>query len=275
MSKEKETENVNQLWHSAIPENMHLALNISQSNNLHLDTSDFTKAYAYLADMHLLKQGLTDVMDMLAAFGKCPALLLMGELPKPDFSFEKVAPFFEQLTEISLSTSILKEYPTWIHHFQQIHTLRIRRTEISRIPTDLLPLPNLVYLSMENNDKLDTLPDFFDLFPKLQYLNLQDSPIQRLPDSFYTCSDLIKLDINRTPLISLSPLVEQLQELQAIDCTSTALTNLPIQLCKLPKLSYLKITDTPLLENAAAFDDSEMGIIGGHQNVVKFIKQVV
>lgn len=137
----------------------------------------------------------------------------------------------QQVRELSLADSPLKELPKTIGKLRRLETLNLSSCQLSQLPSEIGQLRQLnsLYLGIS----ADGYPNQF----------------QSLPKNFYKLKDLQILHLNQNPLKTLPENFERLHQLHTLNLKGCATLNPTASLktlCLMPKLIDLSLSDIPM-----------------------------
>jgi len=98
-------------------------------------------------------------------------------------------------TLICISGWDVDPYLKEIFECSTLQYLDLSRCYISQLPSSIKVLSNLLSLKLQDNDKIQTLPDDIGSLTKLRYLNVKDTGIRALPQSIEHCTDLQRIEL--------------------------------------------------------------------------------
>lgn len=178
----------------------------------------------------------------------------------------------QQVRELSLANTILKNLPENIGQLRRLEVLDIRSTQLTDLPESIGNLRNLhtLYLGISEDgypNQIQQLPRSFSKLKDLQILHLHQNPIRNLPEHFERlhslhtlhlngCNQLnaskalqlltqmpqlIDLSLSDVPLRALPADIKNWQDLERLDLSFCGLTFLSPQVLKLPNLKTLNL----------------------------------
>jgi Leucine-rich repeat (LRR) protein len=190
----------------------------------------------------------------------------------PDQILSDNISLMQQVRELSLADSPLKEIPKGLTKLRRLETLDLRSTQIEKIPDDIADLKNLsaLYLGISADgypNQITVLPKAISKLKELQVIQLNQNPIRQIPAEFAklnqlhsiqlnSCSQLdgnqalrvlatmprlIDISISDVPLRSMPSDIKNWQDLERLDISFCGLDFLSPQLLKLPNLKVINI----------------------------------
>lgn len=253
MAKEENKQQLGRLLESAIPENIQLALTLNKAHKFDFDLSPYMDCYEYLVETAQIEVGLTDMMEILVAFGRITELYIKG---KGVDTIGKAASFFAAVEELDFVDLEIETVPSWVFNFPNLYILHFANVSITSLSHELGKLSKLQVLSIYDC-KVETLPDIFDQLPHLKHIYLHENALTSIPASIYSLTQLERLDISYNPLTNLSEDIGKLQQLEILYIKGTEITDLPKTLLQLPKLKGVMVGGNhfSMIENFWVEDD--------------------
>jgi hypothetical protein len=98
--------------------------------------------------------------------------------------------FDPEVAALDLRKYYIKNLPSDIGKFKNLHSLNISGTRMESLPDELANLENLQVLFASNNN-IKELPKNFGYIPSLVFLNLNGNPIKDLPESIKKLGDTL------------------------------------------------------------------------------------
>ncbi|HEY9058981.1 MAG TPA: S-layer homology domain-containing protein [Pseudobacteroides sp.] len=185
-----------------------------------------------------------------------------------------------KLKVLDVSSNSIGSVPNgFFENLKNIGHLRMSGCKLSSIPDDILSITDLSYLDISYNH-ISSLPsinnvssscstldlsgnkinvyqdDFFDSFPNLSNLHLDDCGLSEIPQILLKLEKLTYLSLGRNLLenaIKNSNFIRNFENLQGIDLSNCQLTEFPLQIGELPHLFSLNLYNN----NIRNFPDSD------------------
>ncbi len=190
----------------------------------------------------------------------------LTSLEEFNYSFNEVKQFpkeilkLKDLKRLSLSFLESKKIPNSICQLNKLEKLSLSGKSIEYIPSCIGDLSKMRSLTLEGNISLlptelsklslDTLvlttsmtdwPNFIDKMNNLKYLEIKNSPLNKLPNSIIKNHKLKVLNITGTNVDELPENVGALPDLEVLDITKTHISKLPNSFYSLNKLRQFKM----------------------------------
>ncbi|XP_071510379.1 leucine-rich repeat-containing protein 58-like [Diadema antillarum] len=153
----------------------------------------------------------------------------------------------ERLEIIDVSRNQISTIPAGINNFVSIIELDISANRITRLPDELLQLPNLKTLTCKNNLlNSDSLPKDLSTFPALQTLNLSGNLFLNFPVQLTEISTLRVLHMGGNRIQDIPSQIERLTRLEHFYLGGNRLVTLPSNVGNLQSLLSLVLCDNRL-----------------------------
>lgn len=187
------------------------------------------------------------------------------------------------LIYLDLSFNYLTDLPEEFRFLNRLETLILKGNMFFEFPDEILAIKSLRKLEMEPprsiSSRVMTLPTNIGILSNLESLDLRNLNLSRLPDSFYDLTKLnyLNLSVNKLKALSsqigelvnlekvdfsfndnlthLPKEIGELSNLRYIDISYTNIQVLPAELLSLPKLTRLKLSNTPLAETINTLEE--------------------
>lgn len=134
---------------------------------------------------------------------------------------------------------------------RQLNLLSLTACSLQNLSSSIKLCSNLISLVLPNNN-LKQLPDVFDSFPKLKFVDLSHNSLDSLPPSLSTCENLESLILNNNVLTESGfPDLSNLLNLHVFDASNNSLTKIPPTLTSLnlaPKLHTIILSNNVIEE---------------------------
>ena len=156
----------------------------------------------------------------------------------------------EKVYKLDLSGHKLTELPSEILELPNLQFLSIGSNKFGEFPQEILELEKLQVLYMPSCG-LRALPQDMDRLKHLKHLSIPGNLIRELPPSFFRLDELKLLDIYVNLLERLPPEIKGLRSLDALDISMNPIAELPEELGELSNLRML------VVRGATRYDRSE------------------
>ncbi|XP_048437603.1 disease resistance protein RPV1 isoform X6 [Pyrus x bretschneideri] len=187
--------------------------------------------------------------------------------------FPEILEVMEELPELDLSGSKIKELPSSINNLTGLRYLNLKYCmELKSLPSlihmrSLITLDLSIYLSLEmfpeilevmeellelnlSGSKIKELPSSINNLTGLRYLNLKDCKELKSLPSVNHMRSLITLDLSGCSSLEMFPeVLEVMEELQALKLSGSKIKELPSSINNLTRLRYLKLKDCKELKS--------------------------
>lgn len=143
------------------------------------------------------------------------------------------------LRELVLSHMGIKRLPQAIRECENLTRLDISSNNIVDLEhIGLDELSDLSSLKCHNN-RLSTVPEYFQNFRHLKYLNLSNNRFDLIPTTVCEIKPLLELDISFNTATSVPPEIAKLKNLERLILLANLITTLPLSLSELFSLKEL------------------------------------
>jgi len=155
---------------------------------------------------------------------------------------------FDEITErLFLAHNMLVNIPFELVLFQKLRVLDIANNNLTQINDFILELPELVTLSVKNNELDDnSLPKDLSSLTKLKEVNLSGNHLSRVPSQLYGVTSLKYLYLGDNSITHIPPGIEALQSLQMLQLGGNQLGAVPEALAQLGSLQSLVLCHNAL-----------------------------
>ncbi len=184
-----------------------------------------------------------DEITQLIALSKTPSL-------KPPFT---------AITKLDLFQADLSSLPLSLpQHLPNLSILFCMKNKFETMPAVIGRCQKLQMVSFKSNNISTIEPDA--LQPQMRWLILTDNKIESLPPTIGRCSKLQKCMLSGNQLRSLPNEISGCVGLELIRLASNQLEEPPMELLKLPKLSWVALSDNPFLSVHAPADETTLKV---------------
>ena len=236
-------------------------LNITGSCFEHLP-----EVFGTLLHLHVLNASGNNLTDLPASLGSHKN---MREVKLDNNKFKRIPDVLfsmQCLTSVSLSHNLISEIEEFPINWSRVRVLDLSDNAIVNIPPSIANLKRLAFFKAFNC-AIGELPESIGRLRKLQAFGVTDNKLSKIPLSISRCKNLTLLHIAGNRFKSLPKalfehrslqrlaahdnLLERIPDdidpnkslLQQIDLSCNQLTRLPIELARLPTLTWLKLNN--------------------------------
>ena len=154
-----------------------------------------------------------------------------------------------QITKLDLPDCGLSALPDdFATSFPNLSILFLSKNNFTEVPAVIGECPNLQMVAFRHNQVERIDPDA--LQPQMRWLILTNNCLTELPETIGRCTILQKLMLCGNQLTALPDAIENCKNLELIRMASNRLTEPPLTLLKLPKLSWVALSNNPFLMHA-------------------------
>ena len=213
-------------------------------------TNDITQEDIQNAFQNYL-DGLPKIRCLIIKGKDLPAAALLFETAKieelyisgeADVEWPSFLEKCQSLTKLSLSYKG-SEFPSWVHNASSLRNLSIKDSKIMALPDWIGDLQSLTWLSLYDNENLETLPHSIGNLKNLFYLDIKVSLIKTLPDSIGDLQSLTNLSLyNNGSLETLPDSIGNLNNLVRLHINNSPIKTLPDSMGNLRNLQHLILT---------------------------------
>ncbi|XP_048437598.1 disease resistance protein RPV1 isoform X2 [Pyrus x bretschneideri] len=186
--------------------------------------------------------------------------------------FPEILEVMEELQELNLSQSKIKELPSSINNLTRLRYLKLKDCkELKSLPS--IRMKSLKTLDLSGCSSLEMFPEILEVMEELPELDLSGSKIKELPSSINNltglrylnlkyCMELKSLpslirmqsletlDLSRCSSLEMFPeILEVMEELQELNLSQSKIKELPSSINNLTGLRYLKLKDCKELKS--------------------------
>lgn len=183
--------------------------------------------------------------ESISVFKSLEELIYMGENIN---SFPESIKELKSLKKLYVSSEILEEVPNFVTKIPCLEHLSIRSPLLIEIPKNIGNLKNLKVLSV--GSRINMLPDSISKLKKLEYIYLNNNPLDRIPDYVFNLKNLKELNIENTKLEKIPDSIYKLENLEVINLKRNNLNEIPEVLLTLKKLRSIFVDQKNLSEDS-------------------------
>ncbi len=145
-----------------------------------------------------------------------PEKIMRLQVLRRAYRFPTAVSQLTPLQWLTMNHTLVEAIPDRIANLQDLQVLELRGNKLKALPPAVGQLKNLRRLDASKN-YLTALPSF-ETMPQLEWLLLEKNErLDTLPESVFTRTQLQRLNVSRTRLAYLPPSVAQLQALTELD----------------------------------------------------------
>ncbi|KAB2611410.1 TMV resistance protein N-like [Pyrus ussuriensis x Pyrus communis] len=165
--------------------------------------------------------------------------------------FPEVSDVMQDLSELYLDYTEIKELPSSISNLTRLVTLNLKGCkQFKSLPRRISHMKSLKSLDVSECSKLEKFPEISEVMKKLSELCLDDTAIKELPASILNLTSLVTLSLNDCrELESLPSSISHMKSLSELYLGGTAIKELPASILNLTSLVTLSLNDCRELES--------------------------
>ncbi len=153
---------------------------------------------------------------------------------------------FKKIKVLDLTYGNVSTLPESIQALENLVNLKLRDTQISKLPDGIVNLKKLATLDLTGSS-LSALPEDIGKLANLETLWLRGTPVSKLPESIGNLKNLKSLNLRNTQLSSLPESVGGLESLEFLHLNNTPISKLPESIRNLKNLRALDLRRAKLL----------------------------
>ncbi|XP_031492370.1 disease resistance protein RPV1-like [Nymphaea colorata] len=194
-----------------------------------------------LRGLEIESKSLKNIPESIGSLEGLKTLKLVCEsLDSLPDSIEKL----KSLDTFEVATGNLEQLPRWIGSLRSLRNLKVECSSIKGIPESIKQLEELEKLEL-HVDNPRALSDSAPLPKKLKKFSLSCNDLENLPDCVWSLVELEEFSLRGCGRIEALPddKLGKLKNLLHLDLSRTGVKTIPKNICCLPKLRSLQITD--------------------------------
>jgi hypothetical protein len=182
-------------------------------------------------------------------------ILALGNVSQP---LNTVGPF-DMITKLDLYGADLSSLPQSLPlALPNLRILFCMKNKFEVVPAVIGQCLQLEMVSFKSNQVTNIHPEA--LAPQMRWLILTDNKLQSIPSTIGRCTRLQKLMLSGNQLTCLPEEISSCHAMELIRLSSNQLQEPPMTLLKLPKLSWIALSDNPFLASCASISEVNLEV---------------
>ncbi|PCJ67769.1 MAG: hypothetical protein COA58_01135 [Bacteroidetes bacterium] len=199
-----------------------------------------------LQNHNLVNVTITQTKGLTFDFSGCPNIKWLNL----DFNELEEVPAsvygLRNLEVLSLTYNKISVVDGAIGELKKLTNFSLFNNQLTEVPEELTQCWDLVYLMVDNNPSLTSLPQALGALKKLQHLSASHCNLVAIPNSLGQCNDLRLLNVSKNKLEVLDLDFSGLHKLVNVKLSKNQLKSIPSSFFTLPLISDVDLSENKL-----------------------------